>query len=153
MTQTKLNEMWAALTAYQPQADAAGHGESWAKMCKEKTYAASDAAASDAAADAADAYADYADYAYADYAYYAAAYAYYAAVVAAYAVDAVDAEKWAQRAIDKINKVLKLAPPQRTWVGMTDEEALDCWPGLAMYADCVKFWENIEAKLKEKNEH
>ena len=42
---------------------------------------------------------------------------------------------------------------QRTWVGLTDEEALDCWPGLAMYADCVKFWENIEAKLKEKNEH
>ena len=96
MTQTKLNEMWAALTAYQPQADAAGHGESWAKMCKEKTYAASDAAASDAAADAADAYADYA--------YYAAAYAYYAAVVAAYAVDAVDAEKWAQKAIECINK-------------------------------------------------
>ena len=44
-------------------------------------------------------------------------------------------------------------PPQRTWVGLTDEEALDCLPGLAMYADCVKFWENIEAKLKEKNEH
>ena len=41
----------------------------------------------------------------------------------------------------------------RTWKGLTDEEALDCWPGLAMYADCVKFWENIEAKLKEKNEH
>jgi hypothetical protein len=42
---------------------------------------------------------------------------------------------------------------QPTWVGLTDEEALDCWPGLAMYADCVKFWENIEAKLKAKNEH
>ncbi len=26
---TKLDEMWAALAAYQPQADAAGHGESW----------------------------------------------------------------------------------------------------------------------------
>ena len=39
----------------------------------------------------------------------------------------------------------------RTWVGLTDEEAVDCWPGLAMYADCAKFWENIEAKLKEKN--
>jgi hypothetical protein len=45
------------------------------------------------------------------------------------------------------------SPPQRTWAGLTDEEALECWPGLAMYADCVKFWENIEAKLKEKNEH
>ena len=41
----------------------------------------------------------------------------------------------------------------RTWVGLTDEEAVDCWPGLAMYADCAKFWENIEALLKEKNEH
>ena len=45
------------------------------------------------------------------------------------------------------------SPPQRTWAGLTDEEALECWPGLAMYADCAKFWENIEAKLKEKNEH
>ena len=45
------------------------------------------------------------------------------------------------------------APPQRTWIGLSDEEALDCWPGLAMYADCVKFWENIEALLKAKNEH
>ena len=41
---------------------------------------------------------------------------------------------------------------ERTWVGLTDEEALECWPGLAMYADCAKFWENIEAKLKEKND-
>ena len=41
----------------------------------------------------------------------------------------------------------------RPWIGLSDEEALDCWPGLAMYADCVKFWENIEAKLKAKNEH
>jgi hypothetical protein len=71
---TKLNEMWAALTAYQPQADAAGHGISWAKMCKEKTYAA-----------------------------YAAAYA---AAAAAYAAYAAVAEKWAQKAIDSINKVL-----------------------------------------------
>ncbi|CAB4123444.1 hypothetical protein UFOVP43_25 [uncultured Caudovirales phage] len=46
---------------------------------------------------------------------------------------------------------LYTTPPQRTWVGLTDEEALECWPGLAMYADCVKFWENIEAKLKDKN--
>ena len=45
------------------------------------------------------------------------------------------------------------SPPQRTWQGLTDEEALDCWPGLAMYADCAKFWENIEAKLKAKNDN
>jgi hypothetical protein len=56
---TKVKEMWEALTAYQQQADAAGHGKSWARMCKEKTayYAAYYAA--DAAAYAADA-ADYA---------------------------------------------------------------------------------------------
>jgi hypothetical protein len=41
---------------------------------------------------------------------------------------------------------------ERTWIALTDEEALECWPGLAMYADCAKFWENIEAKLKEKND-
>ena len=40
-----------------------------------------------------------------------------------------------------------------TWRGLTDDEALECWPGLAMYADCAKFWENIEAKLKAKNEN
>ena len=34
---TKLDEMWAALAVYQPQADAAGHGESWARMCANKT--------------------------------------------------------------------------------------------------------------------
>ena len=38
-----------------------------------------------------------------------------------------------------------------TWRGLSDEEALECWPGLAMYADCAKFWENIESKLKKKN--
>ena len=93
----KLNEMWAALTAYQPQADAAGHGESWAKMCKEKTYAAAADAASDADADAYDAIA------------YAAAYA--IAYADAYAVDAdAAAERWAQKAIECINKVL-VKPP------------------------------------------
>ena len=55
-----------------------------------------------------------------------------------------------------INEVLELEnftqSPQRTWIGLSDDEALECWPGLAMYADCAKFWENIEAKLKEKNE-
>ena len=47
----ELTEMWAALAAYQTQADAAGHGESWARMCANKTRAAANAAA--AAADAA----------------------------------------------------------------------------------------------------
>ena len=33
----KLEGMWVALTAYQQQADAAGHGAKWARMCKERT--------------------------------------------------------------------------------------------------------------------
>jgi hypothetical protein len=37
---TKLDEMWVALAAYQPKADAEGHGESWRRMCSEKTCAA-----------------------------------------------------------------------------------------------------------------
>ena len=45
------------------------------------------------------------------------------------------------------------SPPQRQWQGLSDEEAIECWPGLAMYADCAKFWENIEAKLKAKNDN
>jgi len=51
---SKLDEMWEALAAYQPQADADGHGKSWAKMCREKNTAAAYAAyaAAAAAADA-----------------------------------------------------------------------------------------------------
>ena len=46
---TKLEKMWAAMLAYLPQATKAGHGDSWAKMCSEKTaYAAAYAAASKA---------------------------------------------------------------------------------------------------------
>ena len=40
----KLNEMWTALAAYQDKADAAGHGESWAMMCSEKTEDAANSA-------------------------------------------------------------------------------------------------------------
>jgi hypothetical protein len=39
-----LAEMWAALAEYQPQADANGHGESWRKMCEERTEEAAAAA-------------------------------------------------------------------------------------------------------------
>ena len=105
---SKLNEMWAALIAYQPQANAEGYGETWAKMCKEKTATAAANANAAAAADyaAANASSDYAaanaasDYAAAN------ANANVAAAYAAYAgVNYAEAEKWAQRAIDKINKV------------------------------------------------
>jgi hypothetical protein len=36
----KLKEMWQVLEAYQPYADSAGHGKSWARMCKERTWEA-----------------------------------------------------------------------------------------------------------------
>jgi len=42
---------------------------------------------------------------------------------------------------------LYTTPPQRTWVGLTNEERAECWetiPELAM--------RKVEAKLKEKNE-
>jgi hypothetical protein len=33
----QLDLMWAALGEYQEQASSEGHGESWARMCKERT--------------------------------------------------------------------------------------------------------------------
>ena len=125
MTQIKLNEMWAALAAYQPQADAAGHGKSWATMCKKKT-----ANATYAAADAADAY--------------SADAAAHAAAAHAAAAHAVAAEYWAQIAIERINRVVQ--PAQRTWVGLTEEERQDI--ALEVPMDAVFI---TEAKLKEKN--
>jgi hypothetical protein len=53
-----LAEMWRELAEYQPQADRDGHGESWARMCSERTAAAARSAAwyaADAASSAADA--------------------------------------------------------------------------------------------------
>jgi len=42
------------------------------------------------------------------------------------------------------------APPQRTWVGLTDKEIEECWDGdLTPYQmQCIR---EIEAKLREKN--
>jgi hypothetical protein len=56
-----LAEMWRELSEYQPQADRDGHGESWRRMCEERTTlaawrardAALDQAVSVAASDAA----------------------------------------------------------------------------------------------------
>jgi hypothetical protein len=53
---TKVEEMWEALTAYQQQADATGHGATWLAMCEERTADA--AAAALAAGHAADAAAE-----------------------------------------------------------------------------------------------
>jgi hypothetical protein len=41
---------------------------------------------------------------------------------------------------------LYTTPPQRTWVGLTDEEIVQCQQG-----DIYHFYRCIEAKLKEKN--
>ena len=38
------------------------------------------------------------------------------------------------------------APQQRPWVGLTAEEAAECWTTSA-----TQTWKNFEAKLKEKN--
>jgi hypothetical protein len=89
----KLEGMWVALTAYQPRADAAGHGKSWAAMCSSKT--AADAADAAMAADAAKA---------ADAATNAVYAAYYAAI---FATNAANAEKWARHVIEDINRVLE----------------------------------------------
>lgn len=35
---------------------------------------------------------------------------------------------------------------QRTWVGLTEQEAAECWS-----TSTVRTWQSIEAKLKEKN--
>lgn len=44
---------------------------------------------------------------------------------------------------------LYTAPPQRTWVGLTEEDiALIDWESLVSKKDCVRV---IEAKLKDKN--
>ena len=94
---TKPDEMWAALAAYQPQADAAGHGESWGAMCQLRTVASAYAAGDDAYDAAGD-----------------AAYAALQRAAHAHRADqpAADAAKiWAQRAIDHISKVLKVAEP------------------------------------------
>jgi hypothetical protein len=40
-----LAEMWRELEAYQPQADRDGHGDSWRRMCAERTKEAAHAAA------------------------------------------------------------------------------------------------------------
>ena len=43
-------------------------------------------------------------------------------------------------------KYVALKAAHRTWVGLTHEEAAECWT----YNDRTS-WKNIEAKLKEKN--
>ena len=39
----------------------------------------------------------------------------------------------------------------REWGGLTEEEVIDLWPDLIMHKHTYQFWQNLEAKLKEKN--
>jgi hypothetical protein len=82
----KQAEMWTAFEAYQPTANADGHGESWRVMCRERTTEAT------------------------RWAYYVApegSAAESAAGLAALAAsrEAVQADRYAQRAIDAIKEV------------------------------------------------
>jgi hypothetical protein len=48
----------------------------------------------------------------------------------------------------KLGNIPATQPPQRTWVGLTDEEYTALW---GMKPDLLNFFHKIEAKLKEKN--
>jgi hypothetical protein len=57
----------------------------------------------------------------------------------------MDAKEWLDWAMEQ-NPRGNHSLPQRTWVGLTDEEAAECWT----YNDRTS-WRNIEAKLRSKN--
>jgi len=53
---------------------------------------------------------------------------------------------------ESIRRLLdRLAQPE--WVGLTDEEAWECWPQTKCWdwEDFQSTWKSMEAKLKEKN--
>jgi len=61
--------------------------------------------------------------------------------------DSIAAPYWME--LLPVGTKLYTTPPQRTWVGLTDEDiALIDWESLVTRKDCVRA---IEAKLKEKN--
>ena len=55
----------------------------------------------------------------------------------------VEVTEAAQKVLDAMQYLLKA---QRTWVGLTAEEAAECWTTSA-----TQTWKNFEAKLKDKN--
>ena len=53
-------------------------------------------------------------------------------------------------------KPLYTTPPQRTWVGLTAEEVLQCWekahePGNKEHINAIRMTDEVEQALKEKN--
>ena len=64
-----------------------------------------------------------------------------------------------EEAITKCEEALAQPPlpvqPERRWVGLTAQEAAECWTGAQsrhVRTNAVQIWENFEAKLKDKNE-
>ena len=51
-----------------------------------------------------------------------------------------------QLKIEREGNLALVKRAKREWVGLTDEEAAECWSTSA-----VQTWKHIEAKLKEKN--
>ena len=49
---------------------------------------------------------------------------------------------------EKYLELLNQKKPQRTWVGLTDEEMRELWENKGWY---VTMFKAVEAKLKEKN--
>ena len=62
-------------------------------------------------------------------------------------------DEWFQA--DWLKHMVRASPPQRTWVGLTDEEVINVMPNddtpMSLGEAFSKFAELIEAKLKEKN--
>jgi predicted house-cleaning noncanonical NTP pyrophosphatase (MazG superfamily) len=58
-------------------------------------------------------------------------------------------DEWFQA--DWLKHMVRASPPQRTWVGLTDDEEIFAVSNTMPYADRFEFARAIEAKLKEKN--
>ena len=63
-------------------------------------------------------------------------------------------DEWFQA--DWLKDMVRVASPQRPWVGLTAEEVLQCWekahePGNKEHINAIRMADEVEAKLKEKN--
>jgi hypothetical protein len=72
----------------------------------------------------------------------------FAKLVAAKAIADLESQErnFCPRCGKRTNDIHTCTPPQRTWVGLTDEEVVQCQQG-----NIYHFYRCIEAKLKEKN--
>ena len=58
-------------------------------------------------------------------------------------------DEWFQA--DWLKHMVRVTPPQRTWVGLTDEDVMEVWEKIKDGDWAIDFYDVIEAKLKEKN--